>query len=405
MARPDTIAAITEKKILFVSCNEVGWGGSEELWAQTAQVLARQGHRVSVAKPNLLRRQQVLDRLRRLGCAMTDLAKFPLLPKRVFGLMARISRQANLAMQLTLLWVRLLRRPDLVVLNQAGNWDGFLYAQVLRRRRCRYVVIAQKATELYWPSDWMRPACRSLYSGASAAYFVSGHNHRLTEEQLGMSIEATVVRNPFLNDWATTLPWPADDGTLRFACVGRFYPMEKGQDTLLRVLGSAKWRSRPVAVSFYGAGDRVQGLRELAEWLGVCASFPGFVDDIRTIWADHHALALPTRAEGLPLVVVEAMLAGRVVVTTDVGGSAEVCRDGETGFIAASPDEHQIDAALERAWQRRDEWPQIGAAAAIAIRKLVPPDPAATFAALLLTELSDQSVTATQAGAARYASA
>ncbi len=110
-------------------------------------------------------------------------------------------------------------------------------------------------------------------------------------------------------------------------------------------------------------------------------SFPGFVRNVQGgIWALHHALILPTRAEGLPLVVVETMLAGRVTITTDVAGSAEVCTDGETGFIAAAPTEKAIDEAMERAWAARADWPAIGAAAAASIRKQVPPSPAKAFA-------------------------
>ncbi len=36
--------------------------------------------------------------------------------------------------------------------------------------------------------------------------------------------------------------------------------------------------------------------------------FDGFVDNIEAIWASHHGLVLPSRFEGLPLAVIEAML-------------------------------------------------------------------------------------------------
>lgn len=383
--QPDKVSG-RPQRFTFISCNDTPWGGSEELWARTAEVFAMQGHRVSVAKPRLLRGVSQLDRLRALGCRMHDLCGPSPIPRRLLTLLLLVSRNASLFLQLLLLRAVLLReRPDLVVLSQGGNWDGFLYARILQRAKCRYVVIAQRATELYWPSDWMRERCKALYAHTDAAFFVSHHNHRMTEEQLGMKIApARVVRNPFLNDWGAPVPWPTETGTVRLACVGRFFPMEKAQDTLLRVLALPKWRNRRIEVSFFGEGDRAEGLREFGAYLGLSnVHFRGFVDDIREIWVDHHALVLPTRAEGLPLVVVEAMLAGRVVITTDIGGSAEVCDDDVTGFIARSADVAAFDEALERAWQRAEEWPAIGAAAACAIRELVSPDPAADFAALV----------------------
>ncbi len=273
------------------------------------------------------------------------------------GIFSLISRAAGLSWQLARLDVALrFSRPDLVILSQGGNWDGFLYAGVLRRLGIPAALICQKATELYWPSDWMRARCKAMYAEAQGAYFVSHHNHRLTEEQMGMAIpNAEVVRNPFLTSWDAPLPWPDAGDGLKLACVGRFFPMEKGQDMLLRVMALPKWRARDVNVTFFGAGDRLEGLKEMAAFHGLDnVSFPGFVRNVQGgIWARHHALILPTRAEGLPLVVVETMLAGRVTITTDVAGSAEVCTDGKTGFIAAAPTEVAIDEAMERAWAAR----------------------------------------------------
>ena len=86
----------------------------------------------------------------------------------------------------------------------------------------------------------------------------------------------------------------------------------------------------------------------------------------------------------MPLVLVEAMLSGRVPIVTDVAGNGEVLDDGETGFLACAPTEDALDAAMEHAWQRRAEWRAIGAAAAASIRTLVSPDPGQTFAEKLL---------------------
>jgi glycosyltransferase involved in cell wall biosynthesis len=87
-------------------------------------------------------------------------------------------------------------------------------------------------------------------------------------------------------------------------------------------------------------------------------------------------------------VLVEAMLSGRVPIAVDVAGIAEVLDDGVTGFLAAAPTEDGLDDALERAWQRRDEWQAIGASAAERIRELVPEDPSKEMARMLLREAS-----------------
>ena len=94
---------------------------------------------------------------------------------------------------------------------------------------------------------------------------------------------------------------------------------------------------------------------------------------------------LPSRFEGLPLSLVEAMLCARPAVATNVAGNTEVIEDGETGFVAAAPTAGHLDEAMERAWRHRGDWRSMGVEAARRIRRLVPPDPAGEFVEELLT--------------------
>ena len=75
----------------------------------------------------------------------------------------------------------------------------------------------------------------------------------------------------------------------------------------------------------------------------------------RGIWKENHILVLPSRYEGLPLVLVEAMWCGRPAVVTDVGGNAELCRDRQTGFVAQSATLASVAEAMERAWEARSD--------------------------------------------------
>ena len=371
-------------RFLFVSSNSTPWGGSEELWSATAAALAENGHRVSVLKANIDRQQPRIRRLIDLHCRISDLqqlsifTRFPRLQRAVSPLITS-QRIAQIGLEATLF------QPDLVVISQGMNFDGVHYANACRKMKKPYVLIAQKAGDVYWPVDAARERMRAVYTAAEACYFVSEHNLRLTEEQLGFELpNARVVRNPFLVSWEPRHDWPSEEDGLRLACVGRIFPAEKGQDLLIRVLARDKWRSRPLSVTLYGSGHHRVGLEKMIAFLGVTSvRFGGFVDDVASVWTDNHGLILPSRCEGLPLVLVEAMLSGRVAITTDVAGSSEMVDDGRTGFLAAAATENALDEALERAWQRRHEWRSIGAAAAAAARTLVPSDPAGVVAGLL----------------------
>ena len=123
-----------------------------------------------------------------------------------------------------------------------------------------------------------------------------------------------------------------------------------------------------------------QGLEWLAARLGLTdrVVFAGFVS-VEAIWASNHALVMPSRFEGLPLAMVEAMLCARPVIATDVAGHAEIIEDGVTGFLAHAATVGSMAAALERFWVRRYEAEEIGKAAARRIRRLIPANPVQVF--------------------------
>jgi glycosyltransferase involved in cell wall biosynthesis len=360
------------------SCPEL-WGGSEELWSGAACVLAERGHSISCFKTALDDSHPRVRRLKSLYCAVRNLRRLPL--------------PQPLVTRFHLLWLAIrltARRPDLVIISQGDNYDGLHFGYLCRKLRIPYTLISQKATDHFWPPDKSRRYRRDVFVGATRCFFVSEHNRRLTEEQIGADLtNAEVVRNPYLAPADGPLPWPErEDECLRLACVARLYLLDKGQDILLRVLAREKWKGRSLHVSFFGRGINGEALADLAGRLGVRnVSFEGQTDDVPGIWKNHHALVLPSRAEGLPLSLVEAMMCGRPAVVTKVGGNAEVVDDRVTGFLAA-PDETSLDAALEEAWARRRELREMGRLASVRIRELVRPDPAKDFADALL-EIAD----------------
>lgn len=373
-------SAVSARRFTVVSTCPDPWGGSEELWAGAARALAERGHRVSVFKAALDASHPEVRRLKSLSCAVRGLRLVPFSQP-----LTTRSQMLSLALHLTA------RRPDLVVVSQGDNYDGLHFGYLCRKLRIPYALICQKATDHFWPPDISRSYRSGVFASAARCFFVSEHNRRLTEEQNGAALtNAEVVRNPYLVTAEGPLPWPGrEDECLRLACVARLYLLDKGQDILLRVLAREKWKARSLHVSFHGRGINGEALADLAARLGLRnVSFEGQTEDVQAVWENHHALVLPSRAEGLPLSLVEAMMCGRPAVVTNVGGSAEVVEDGVTGFLAA-PFEDSLDAALECAWARRGELREMGRLASARIRGLVPRNPAEEFADTLL-KLTDR---------------
>jgi glycosyltransferase involved in cell wall biosynthesis len=375
---------------ILSTCGEP-WGGSEELWWAAACELVVGGHSVEVLKTVVPRHHPRVHHLRRAGCPVRDLdhtlvRRAGLVASAVLPLRAGLDSERCRMLRAAFLLCT--RRPDLLVISQGQNFEGTHFARVARALRLPYILIAHKASDLVWPIDEVRDYHARAYEHARLSLFVAERNRRLTEEQLGARVERSrIVRNPVLAGTNGPVAWPARSGELRMACVARLDILEKGQDVLLRVLANERWRARPVSLRIYGAGHHARALIDLARSLDLhSVSFPGTADDIERVWANHHVLVLGSRAEGIPLALVEAMMCGRPAVVTDVGGCREFVEDGVSGFVAFEPTVGAVDAALEQFWARRDDWEAMGARASAQARRLVPVDPGRTLAELMLTE-------------------
>jgi glycosyltransferase involved in cell wall biosynthesis len=383
-------------RFLFVTAmTGYPWAGSEELWGRAAMHLAGEGHEVSALVPRWPRLAAPLERLEAAGATVRMRAA----PRSglVQRVSARLGRVFGPREPEDFRWMRE-QRPDLVCVSNGNYFDGLAYLEFCAAAGIPFASIVQANGEFLWPHDDLADRILAAYARARRTFFVSHANRELMERHLGAPIEASdVVRNPFNTAWEAPADWPAEDGGTRLACVARYDPSAKGQDLLFAVLAAEPWRSRPVTLSLYGAGPMERSMRRQVSRHGLDATvtFRGHVDDIRGIWRDHHALVLPSRYEGLPLALVEAMICGRPSIVTDVAGNAELLEDGVTGFVAEAATARHLGAALERAWARRDDWRTIGAAAREAVQRQVPDDPPRCFARRLVAVASGADGTGT----------
>jgi glycosyltransferase involved in cell wall biosynthesis len=178
-----------------------------------------------------------------------------------------------------------------------------------------------------------------------------------------------------------------DEQPLHFGCVGRLMAIEKGQDTLLAALSAPIWRDRPFKLSFYGSGPDLNYFQELARFYGLenKISFRGQMQNIQEAWREVHIAVVPSNFEGVPQAMLEAMLCARPVVATAVGGIPEWLEEGRGGFLAEAPTPRYLANALERAWENRHRWREIGEAARAACLEMLDPDPAGRLLGLLET--------------------
>jgi glycosyltransferase involved in cell wall biosynthesis len=161
--------------------------------------------------------------------------------------------------------------------------------------------------------------------------------------------------------------------------VGRL-AAQKGFGTLISA--AARWQSRPAVplLLIAGEGPLDAELRRQAGTDGAAVRFLGPRDDVPALLAAADVVVVPSTWEGQPLIVQEALRAGRPLVATRVGGITELT--GEDGALLVPPGD---PAALAAAVSRLLDDPQAAArlsAAARARAALLPGESAAVDQAL-----------------------
>ena len=146
--------------------------------------------------------------------------------------------------------------------------------------------------------------------------------------------------------------------TAGFLCIGRLSP-EKGHLILLDAF-SALRRDHPEArLVLAGDGDLRPEIEARIDALGLggAVRITGWIssDEVRREIEASHTLVQPSFVEGLPVVIMEAMAAGRPVISTYVGGIAELVQPGQTGWLVPAGDAEALAAAMREALALPDQ--------------------------------------------------
>lgn len=367
-------------KICFVSTmTGIPWGGSEVLWSQTARRALEEGHQVATVTYRWPSPPEPLRQLQARGARLFHRA------------MNRDHRAVRILEQTVYPLPRLIRwRPDVICFSQGSAYDLVRHNLDLVRfqERCGapFVVVFQYTSDLHIPPPGVRPRAVDFFQRAQELVFVSENNRRALERQLAVNLaNGRVVRNPVNLPCLDAIPWP-DAAVVQLATVARLEASYKGQDILLEVLSEPAWKARAWRLHLYGEGRDGTYLRALADHFGLHdrVEFHGQVADVPSIWAANQLLVLPSRSEGTPLALVEAMICGRPALVTNVGGNLEWIDEPQTGFIAEAATARALGAALERAWQARADWPAIGTRARTRALAQYDPAPEQTLLRLLI---------------------
>ena len=157
-----------------------------------------------------------------------------------------------------------------------------------------------------------------------------------------------------------------------FVTVAHLVP-QKGIDVLIRALGRTAGAARGWPLTLVGDGPEREALERQVQQAGLQerVQFLGFRSDPQTFLLQAGVFVLPSRFEGMPNALLEAMAAGLAVVVTDASpGPLEVVEDGVSGLVVPSDDPYALAEALDRLAVDPELRERLGAAARDSLRQL-----------------------------------
>ncbi len=239
-------------------------------------------------------------------------------------------------------------QPDLIHFNCCTPWAnaiGLSAALVLPQVRIvRVDQLPLRTTDarLLWRT-------RALCLRVDAHVAVGQFSARRMEDFYALGRNSVISIPNGVPDTIASVTPQTDRKELVVGSIGRLDAM-KGHDLLLRAVAPLA----DVRVVILGEGEQRQNLQDLAETLGIAdrVCLKGWVDAPRTHLADFDVIAMPSRSEGFPLAMVEAMLASRPVVAAQVGSMPEAIVSGETGLLIEKDNVAELTQALQ---QLRDD--------------------------------------------------
>ena len=166
----------------------------------------------------------------------------------------------------------------------------------------------------------------TVYSGIDLEDFRHPPPRDQAREELGLPLEAFVVGH-----------------------VARMWP-EKAQHTLIEAASELAADHPEAVFLIVGDGPLEESLRAQARDLGVdgMVRFMGFRKDLVKVMATFDVFALPSTAEGTPMVIYSAMAMGQPIIASAAAGVAEVLEDGASAILIPPAGTDALIAAIRR---------------------------------------------------------
>ncbi|WP_158008244.1 glycosyltransferase [Methyloceanibacter methanicus] len=215
-----------------------------------------------------------------------------------------------------------------------------------------YEYPAGPLTKSWWLYKLMRTVARRANALTCVSEGVAAQYRSMSGDQRYVCVH-NIVSTPSQRERVAeklSHPWFTDGSVPTLVAAGRLLDV-KGFDILIRSVALLRER-RPVRLVLLGEGPERPRLEALIEDLNLrhYVRLEGEVENPLAYFGRADVFVLSSHFEGMPNVLIEAMMAGCTPVATDCNsGPSEVIADGETGYLVPVNDHKALAAGIERA--------------------------------------------------------
>lgn len=182
------------------------------------------------------------------------------------------------------------------------------------------------------------------FNQAALVVTISEFNRRFMVDKLGLTLERIKVIHCGIDtdkfEYTDSIS-RFEKPILRFITVGRLVP-EKAQENLLQAFSEVQKRGVGFQLTIIGDGPLREGLEKLCRFLCIeeCVDFIGAQPQAVVIDLLQKAdvFVLSSRSEGLPVVCMEAMATGTLIIATRINGIPELIEDHKNGLLVEAED-------------------------------------------------------------------
>lgn len=343
----------TKTILHLMGMNSTKYGGIEHYMLAVARLCNRQGYRTILQYEHPPKSAAYLHNLEENG------VELKIVPLRA-GLGACIKRINRL--------IRAAKPEILVVHFTTRNmlYSAPLLARIWGVRKVIRLVHSLGAAHI--PRHPLKQFAHARYD------FVLGVSQAITDELLKSGVKPEVVATHYLGLFGTYRPNLQSGAKFRaelnippqavvLGCIAFDSPL-KGLDLLLEAFKDIHTGFPNVYLLIIGVNPATSSLPEQAARMGIAdhIRWAGIRDEGWQLLNAVNIYVQPSRSEGLPFTIMEAMALQLPVVATRAGGIPEAVIDGETGFLAGAITAKALAAALKRMLERPDIWKAMGQA-------------------------------------------